>query len=427
MTLNLVNHDLGNKISFNTIETNMFKSNLISFYFVRPLSDEEATLNALLPMVLKRGSNKYKNNLEVQRKLEEMYGADFGISVSKRGEKQVIKYTMEYVDKSFVKEEDYESQVIDMVKDIIFNPYLENGCFKKEYVDQEKENLRRRIEGKINNKRGYALDRCIETMCRDEKYSISGMGNLEKLKEIDEKNLYDHFIKIIETSPIEIIYVGRENKEIINYVKDLTLVERKDIVEIKREEIKSKSTNKNMVHEELDVNQGKLVLGYRSSIPFEDDLYKSLVLAVEILGGSPNSKLFKNVREKESLAYYAGASLIKYKSIILIDSGIEFDSYDRALEIIIKQVEDVKAGDFTEEDIEIAKKSILSIYKSIDDSLYMIPEFFFGKILTGDERTIDEMITDTNGVEKATIVEASKSLNLDTVYFMKNKAHTEEV
>ena len=169
MVLNLKSEriKIGNGINLNLVKTDKFKSNLLSFYFLRPLTKEEVTKNALLPLVLKRGTDEYKTNLEIQKKLEENYGADLSVAINKRGEKHVLRFTVETVNGDYVGNKEYISDVFNLLKSIIFNPLLEDGYFKKSYVDQEKENLKRRIESRINDKRSYAIDRCIEEMCKN--------------------------------------------------------------------------------------------------------------------------------------------------------------------------------------------------------------------------------------------------------------------
>ena len=157
---------IGNGINLNLVKTDKFKSNLLSFYFLRPLTKEEATKNALLPLVLKRGTDEYKTNLEIQKKLEENYGANLSLAINKRGEKHVLRFTVETVSGEYVSNKEYIYDVFNLLKSIIFNPLLEEGYFKKSYVDQEKENLKRKIESRINDKRSYAIDRCIEEMCK---------------------------------------------------------------------------------------------------------------------------------------------------------------------------------------------------------------------------------------------------------------------
>ena len=412
--------NIGNGINLNLIKTDKFKSSLLSYYFIRPLSKSEVTKNTLLPLVLKRGTKEFDTNLKIQKRLEEMYGANLSISINKRGEKQVLRFTVENVNGGYVNDEDYIYDVVDLLKSIIYNPALEEGYFKKDYVNQEKENLRRRIEGRINDKRSYAIDRCIEEMCRDEKFSIHSLGTLEDLREIDSSILYKHYQEVIQTSPIEIFYVGDYDDKLIDYIKNIEDINRKDIVEIPRESVSNNVATKNMIHDNLDVNQGKLVLGYRTGIPYEDKLYNGLLVASDILGGGPNSKLFRNVREKESLAYYINSSVLKYKSLMLIDGGIEFENFEKTIDIVKIELEELKKGIFTDEDIEISKKSIISSTKSIKDSIFLISEFFFSQSLSKDVRTLDEILEDIQAVTREEIIEASNSISLDTIYFMKN-------
>ncbi|MGJ0848387.1 EF-P 5-aminopentanol modification-associated protein YfmF [Tissierella praeacuta] len=420
MTLKSERIKIGNGIYLNLIRTNKFKSNLLSYYFLRPLSKDEVTKNALIPLILKRGTEEYTTNLEIQKKLEETYGANLSIAINKRGEKHVLRFTIETVNGHYVGDKDYIYEVVNLLKSIIYNPVLEKGYFKKDYVEQEKENLRNRIEGRINDKRSYALDRCIEEMCRNEKFSIYPLGNIEDLKEIDENILYTHYQKIINTSPIEIFYAGEYDEELIECIKNIEKIDRKEVLTIPREQIISGVQTKNMVYEDLDVTQGKLVLGYRTGIPYEDRLYNGLIVASDILGGGPNSKLFRNVREKESLAYYITSTVFKYKSIMLIDGGIEFNNFEKTIDIVKQQLEEIKNGNFTDEDMEISKKSIKSSTESIKDSIFLISEYFFSQILSEDNRDFEEILRDIDSVTKQEIMEAMSKVALDTIYFMKN-------
>lgn len=412
--------NIGNGIYLNLIKTNKFKSNLISYYFLRPLSKEEVTKNALLPLVLKRGTKEYDNNIKIQKKLEETYGANLSIAINKRGEKHVLRFTIETVNGDYIGDKDYIYEVIDLMKSIIFNPALDKGYFRKDYLEQEKENLRRRIESRINDKRSYALDRCIEVMCKNEKFSLYPLGNIDDLDNINEEILYKHYQNVIATSPIEIFYVGDYDEKLVEYLKNVDKIARENVIPLPREQIISGVQTKNMVYEDLDVTQGKVVLGFRTGIPYEDRLYNGLLVASDILGGGPNSKLFRNVREKESLAYYISSTILKYKSIMLIDGGIEFSNFEKTIDIIKEQLEEMKRGSFTEEDIEISKKSLISSTESIKDSLFLISEFFFSQRLSDDNRSLEEIIKDINSVTKGEITESISKVVLDTIYFMKN-------
>lgn len=412
---------LGNGIFLNLIKTDKFKSNLLSYYFIRPLRRKEVTQNALLPLVLKRGTEKYPTNLDIEKKLEDMYGANLSVGVNKRGEKQVIRYTMEWTHGDYLGETGYDYEIMEILRNIIYNPTLRDGVFDKEYVNQEKENLRKIIQGKINDKRSYAIDRCIEEMCKNERFSLYQLGYIEDLDDINELNLYEHYKLIIESSPIEIFYVGHYNNDVINFLKENNKKDRDNIIKIPDDVIVSSVQTKNMIKEELDVNQGKLVIGYRAGITHKDKLYNGLLVASDILGGGPNSKLFKNVREKESLAYYITSSVFKYKSILLIDGGIEFDNFDKTIDIIREELESLKKGEFTQRDMDISIKSLQSSTESIRDSIFLTSEYFFSQSLSGDTRNLDEVLEDFEKVTKEEIIEAANKIVMDTIYFMRNK------
>lgn len=412
---------LGNGIFLNLIKTNKFKSNLLSYYFIRPLNRDEVTRNSLVPLVLKRGTEDLNSSIQIEKAFEDMYGANYSSSVNKRGERHVIRFSAEWANGKYLNDNEQNSKVVELLRKIIYNPYIENNAFKKEYVDQEKENHKIRIESKINDKRSYAVNRCIEEMCKYEDFSIYSLGYIEDIDSINEINLYKQYENLLNTSQIEIFYVGDYDEDFENYLIDSNSVEREDVVDIIREKITASVEQKNMVEESLDVNQGKIVIGYRTGIPFEDELYNSLLIASDILGGGPNSKLFRNVREKESLAYYISSSVIKYKSIMLIDGGIEFENYQKTVNIINTQIEELKAGDFSDDDIEISKKSIKTSLESIRDSIFHISEFFLSQIIGKDSRNLKQVIEGFENVNKEQIIEVANKINIDTIYFMNGK------
>ncbi|TJX13326.1 insulinase family protein [Tissierella creatinini] len=413
--------EIGNGVILNLVQTDKFKSNLLSYYFLRPLNRDDVTKNALLPLVLKRGTKNYPDNLLIEKEFENMYGASYSSAINKRGERHIIRFTMEWASGDYLLDKDQDLKVIKMLKDLIFNPYLEDGVFKKDYVAQEIENHKNRIEGKINDKRQYAIERCLETMCKNENFSLYQLGYTEDLKDLDEKKLFEHYNKIIDTSIIEIFYVGNVSEELEKYLIEDNNMQRDNIVSIPREKIISTVSQKTAVSEKMDVNQGKLVIGYRTGIPFEDKLYNALLIASDIFGGGPNSKLFRNVREKESLAYYIGSSILKYKSLMIVDSGIEFQNYNKTVDIINEQLEELKGGKFSDEDIEISKKSIKTSTESIKDSAFLISEFFFSQNICKDIRSLEDVINDFDKVTKADIISAAESISIDTIYFMKGK------
>lgn len=415
--------EIGKGIGLNTISTDKFKSCLISISFIRVLSKEEASYNALIPAVLKRGTMNYKTSIDIQKRLEELYGANLNLDVSKKGEKHIIRFTIEGPETEFTGEKDYTNKLIEVLLDIIYNPLLENGHFIEKYVSQEKENLIKRIEGRINDKKQYAIERAIEEICKGERFSIYRFGDVESIKRIDNKNLYNHYNTILETSPIEITIVGKSTEtEIEKKLSEKLELNRENIIHIPRENISSKKlSGKSIISEKMDVSQGKLTLGYRINIPYEDSLFDAFIVANEILGGGPNSKLFTFVREKESLAYYVYSQTLKYKSIMLVSSGIEIENFEKTKEIIKSQVEEMIKGNFSDEDIQDAKNSIVTSIKSLQDNNYTVADFYLSNAIANEERTFHTYVDSIKKVTKEDIIKSCRELKLDTIYFLTNE------
>ncbi|MBC7087187.1 MAG: insulinase family protein [Tissierellales bacterium] len=418
MTQNKIKENLGKGINVSFIYTDKFKSNLLSFFFINTLNREDVTYNALLPMVLSRGSKKYNNFIALERELERLYGANFDYDVYKVGEKQIIKFTLEWADSKYTNSESFDEMAIEVLFDIIFNPLLKDGLLLEEYVEQEKANLKKKINNRINDKRSYAISRCIEEMCKSEKFGIYSLGYEEDLEFIDNHKLTDYYKNMVLNTPIEMVYVGNhKNLKIDKFIPD-EIKYRENVNEIPRESIKEKSLHRNHIVERLKVNQGKLVLGLLTGIPYEDESFEALTLGNIILGGSPNSKLFREVREKNSLAYYANSMLFKHKSIIIIDSGVDFKNMQKALDLINEQIKSIKEADFSEKDIELAKKEIITSLRSVEDSNHSITSFEFDNIITSNFESIEDRIKKINNIKKDEIVSAFNKVSLDTIYVL---------
>jgi len=393
---------------------------LVNIYLQRPLDREEVTKNSLIPDILKSGSNNFKSQREISKKLDSLYGSSIYADVSKKGEKQILSFKLsitndDYLDESIFKEG------IEFLNDIIYNPLIESNGFKKEYLDIEKNNLRDRIQGRINDKSKYSVERCIEEMCKNEKFSIYEYGYEEDLDNIDEKNLYEHYKNIIKTSPVDIVISGKFDKDkVISNIKDIFSVSRKNIIKIPKEEINVKPNAVKNIVDKMDVTQGKIVLGFRTNIDFKDERYYPLMVYSSILGGGPHSKLFVNVREKESLFYYIYSMMEKYKSIMLISSGIEIGNYDKALELIKNELEKIKNGKISEEEIKNSKSALINSIKSITDSLNGLSDFYYSQGISESNETLDSIIEKISKVTIDNIVNVSKNIELDTVYFLRN-------
>ena len=411
-------------IKLNILQTNKFKTNLIAIMLTTKLDRENVTKNALIPAVLKRGTKTLKTQEEINKKLEEMYGASLDCGLDKTGDNQVLKFYIESVNDEFLAEnsENMLKESLENLLEFVLNPYLENDGFKKEYVEQEKENLKQIIEGKIDNKARYALDRCIEEMYKNQPYGLYKYGYIEDMENINEKNLYEQYKKLINSCKIDIFVSGIVDEGIENIIKENENIKKLQdrIPEYNKIEISAKKSEKeNAVQESMEVTQGKLVIGMDLDVDNEDFRY-DIMIYNSIFGGSANSKLFQNVREKASLAYTASSRYYRFKNNIFINCGIEIKNYDKALEIIKQQIEDMKNGDFTEEEVENAKKGIIASIKTIDDEQDTEITYFFSQELSNSKCSVEQYMDNIRAVTKEKVIDIANKVSINTVYFLKD-------
>lgn len=416
--------DIKEGIKLHTINTNKFKTNIVSVFLTTPINRENVTYNALVSSILRRGSKTMPTQEQISKDLEEMYGAYFDCGLDKTGDNHVLKFYLESINDNFLPQDDNNMLKTSTEKllDIVFNPLIENEGFKEEYVAQEKENIKQLIEGKKDNKARYALNRCIEEMYKNKPFGLYKYGYVEDLNRINARNLYEYYQKLIAECKIDIFISGNINKdpkeeikqnEIIQKLEPRDPVYNKTIIEPKE------IVEENQITENMEVTQGKLILGLDVNISKEDEKYFVLVYN-SILGGTATSKLFQNVREKASLAYAASSSYLRQKNNIFINCGIEIANYEKALNIIREQLEDMKNGNFTNDDIENAKKTIISTIKSIEDEQDAEITFFLGQELTDNRITLEEYIERINNVKKEDIVDAANKISINTVYFLRD-------
>lgn len=410
-------------IKLHEIQTDKFKTNLIAVFLSMPITRENVTKNSLISAVLRRGSENMPTQEKISQELEEMYGASFDCGLDKTGDNHILKFYLEAINDNFLPQTDENmlKTSIEKLLEIVFNPLVENGAFKEEYVKQEKENVKRIIEGKPDNKARYAFDRCIEEMYKDKPYGLYKYGYIEDLEAITPRDLYNYYQEMISQCKIDIFVSGSINDvtSIVEQNENIQkLEEREPNYKINKVEAKEEVQEKEVV-EEMDVTQGKITIGLDLHLDNEEQKYDAMLYNA-ILGGTANSKMFQEVREKASLAYTAGSSYVRYKSNIFIKCGIEIKNYEKAMKIIRKQLEDMKNGVFTDEDIENAKKGIMSGIKSIDDEQDTEITYFFGQELTNTKTSLEEYMEKIQKVSKQGIIKVANSVTVNTVYFLRD-------
>jgi predicted Zn-dependent peptidase len=411
-------NDKGLNITY--IKTDKFKTNSINLFIHNELSKETASTNALIPMMLRRGSKDYPTMQDLSIKLQSLYGSSFNFGIVKKGERQILHFYIDSInDKYLQNNERLFDASAEVLNSIISNPLIENGMFKDEYLQQEKENLQKLIQSRINDKIQYAIERCYENMCADERFGISEMGTIKDIEKMDNAGLVKRYSEMVNTARMDVMILGDIDETWIENLGKIIKVETNNSCKIQKEDIYKKVNDPKNVIEEMDVNQGKLSMGFRTNIAPTDSDYYSLMVYSSILGGGVHSKLFQNVREKASLAYYAFARLEKMKGLMMVGSGIEAEKYDQAREIILKQIEDIKKAKISDFEFDTSITTIKNGIRAMSDEPRQMVDYYLGQSILGTDDDFETTIKKISEVKREDIVKVAQKIQLDTVHFIK--------
>ena len=435
--MNYVKKEIKKGISIHNISTNKFKTNLYAVFLAIPINRENVTKNALITAILRRGSQNLQSQDVISKKLEEMYGASFDCGIDKTGDNHIMKFYLEAISEEFLPEkEELSKKCIEILLDIIFNPLIENNGFKEEYVESEKNNLKQIIESKIDNKRAYSLERCVEEMFKDEPYGLYKYGYVEDLDKLTPQNLYEYYKQLINQCKIDIFVSNtitnmasnttndsESNEKINNIIEQNDIIknlkEREPIYVKSNENNNQESSQEKVVEEHMQVGQGNLVIGLKVNANQDNAKYITSVYNA-ILGGGANSKLFQNVREKESLAYTAASNYRRQKNVIFIRCGIEIENYKKALDTIRVQLEDIKNGNFAEEDLINSKKLITESIRGISSEQDTEITYYYGQELSNKLVSLEDYIHKIEEVTKKDVEEIARNISVDTIYFLRD-------
>lgn len=414
--------EIAEGVFFNSIKDNRFKTMKITTNLIVPLTNENASANALLCGVLSHSCKEYPDFTELSRKLSSLYGADLATSVKKIGDNQVLRISASGLDDRYAFDGDsVAKELSSLLCNVIFEPNLINNEFPKTDVEQEKRQLLDVIDSEFNDKRIYANSQLVKNMCANEVFGIKRYGTAEKIEECTEKSLFCTWKNLLKTARFEIMYVGESSPSLAEavFTNAFKSIERQP-QSVSTEVIRNAEKPKHIC-EKMELSQSKLVMGFRAGTAVPDEDVNATRLMCAILGGTANSKLFCNVREKQSLCYYCSSSYDRIKGIITVDSGVEGDNIEKAEKGIMNEIEEMKKGNISDFEIEATKMAVVNSFYSTNDTVGGIEAWYLSQLFDGEFRTMEEMSNEINAVTKEQIVAAARKITLDTVYVLKNK------
>ncbi|MDQ0217011.1 insulinase family protein [Peribacillus cavernae] len=400
------------------VKTEKYKTNTLVFKMKAPLTTETVTYRSLLPYVLQSTTKTHQTSTELRSYLDDLYGASLYVDVAKKGEYQVISFTMEIANEKFLSDPTpLLSKGFELLMAVVFQPKTEGGAFAANTVLKEKRSLKQRIQSIYDDKMRFSTQRLVEEMCQGEPYALEPMGNEGDLDEITPELLYTYYQKALFEDEIDFYIIGDVNGAEVEELAD-TYISLKERQPKKITPVQKKVEKEKEVTEQQDLKQGKLNIGYRTNILYGDPDYYALQLFNGIFGGFSHSKLFINVREKASLAYYASSRIESHKGLLMVMSGIENKNYGQALEIIRQQMKEMKQGNFTEEELSQTKAVVKNqILETIDVARGLI-EILYHNVISRNSVPLDEWLERTERTTKEEIVKVGEKIECDTIYFL---------
>ena len=400
--------------------TDRFKTGILSVNLVVPLAGNVAE-KSLLPSLLCASCAEYPDLLSLNRKLAELYGAELTPSASKHGEDLVLRITMTMIGDRFALDgESISVECARLLCKALFEPNVENSAFRPDEVAREKRIRLDRIEALKSSKRAWAQKQMLELMCADEAYSLSVLGEEEDISALTPEQLYASWQDLLKTAFVQLQVVGDLEVEPITalFREYFDKVEDRHVVRGETVVIPFAKTVKRG-EEEQDIAQSKLVMGFRCGMhePFEN--YAAMRTFTDLFGGGTYSRLFMNVREKQSLCYYCAARLNAAKGILTVQSGVETENAERAEKEILKQLDEMKAGGVTAEDLEKSKRSMEDFFLSVFDTPEELDGWLFSQVTDDEFQTPEDLVADLKEVTVEQVIEMANNISLDTVFLLK--------
>ncbi|MFJ8241202.1 EF-P 5-aminopentanol modification-associated protein YfmF [Bacillus tropicus] len=410
-------HELGG-LRVHIIPTDKYKTNTFVFRLKAPLNEETVTERALLPYVLQSATEKLPSVIRLRQYLEELYGSSLAVDVSKKGEDHIISIYVDIANEVYLHDAPpLFEKALSMLSDIVLHPATEGNGFLSSIVESEKRALLQRIEATYDDKMRYANERLIEEMCKVEPYRLSANGKKESVSSITNESLYRYYQKVLAEDEMDLYIIGDISESAVDLVSKYFSISARPARE--RNVLLHKRNNEEKeVVEKQELKQSKLHIGYRTFITYKDEDYFALQLFNGLFGGFSHSKLFVNVREKNSLAYYAASRFESHKGLLFVMSGIEAKNYEKAVEIIKEQMLAMQNGDFSEEEMHQTKSVIQNqILEAIDTPRGFVEMLYHG-IISDRTRPVEEWLIGIESVTKEEIVKVAKNIELDTIYFL---------
>lgn len=396
-----------------------FKQGCLSIQLIRPMRESEAAMNALIPAVLLRGTRQHPDLRSVTMALDDLYGASVGPLVRRVGDYQTTGFYCSFMDPRFALPGDRVLEpMAAFLRELLLDSPTQDGGFLPEFVESEKRNLISTIESELNDKQSYAMGRLLKSMCRGDSFGLPRLGEKEQVAAIDPAALYQHYQKILRESTIRIFYVGsQEPAEVGKLLRPLfDLPGRCPMTLAPQSDLRCGESSRGS--ETMEVTQAKLCLGFTTPITNRTPEFAAMQLLNTVFGGGMTSKLFMNVREKQSLCYSISSNYYGAKGILTVSAGIDADQREKVEQEILHELSLCRSGDITPAELTAAKEAMISSLRSTHDTPGAIEGYYSTAALSGIDLTPQRYMENVAKVTAEQVAEAARSVKLHSSFFL---------
>ncbi len=410
-----------------TLPDTRFKTAQITVGLFLPLSRDTVEEYAILPRVLTRACAAYPDFTALNRRLNELYGAAVTGQVMRVGEAQVLLLTAETTaDRYALNGEEVTASCARLLCDMLFRPALENGVFRREDVEMERRCLAEDVRAQINDKRWYARRRAEELLCSDEAYGIGQFGSAEVIEQLTPERVTAAWQRMLRHATVRLIL---QDSGAMPQVEEafrvgFSAVQGRQPLPCVTDTVTHLPKLRRHT-ERMAINQSKLVLGFRTGCAEPDEDVTATRLMNAVLGGTPSSLLFRNVREKLSLCYYCSSAYDRMKGLLLVQSGVDEANAARAEAEILRQVEALASGEFTDEDLEAARRCVIQSFESVNDSQSALAAWYITQTLLPRQSQPEEIRQALQAVDREAVIRAAGRLRCECVYLLAQEGRTD--
>ncbi|MGI6025959.1 MAG: EF-P 5-aminopentanol modification-associated protein YfmF [Candidatus Scatomorpha sp.] len=408
------------------LRTDKFKTASLSLSLLTQLDAETASMNALIPNVLRRGTVRCPDLDSLAAYMDGLYGLRVEPVVRCIGEIQAPGFYATFPEDRFLPGNDrLLDKAAELLGELLLTPNTRGGLLLPDYVERERTRLAEKIRAKRNNKDAYAVLRLIELMCAYEPIAVGSLGSEQAAEDIHYVALSKHYKNLIASSPIEVFYCGASGwEDVLSAVSGaLETLPRGEINWDLGTEIRMNSVEEQprVFKEHMDVSQGKLAIGWRLGECMEEPDMAKIRVFNAVYGGSTTSKLFMNVREKRSLCYYASSGVDMQKGLLLVASAVNFENFGAAREEIFAQLEAMRRGEITPAELESARLSCASALRSVEDEPFALESYWLSMNVSGAEVGPGELAAACELVTAEDAAEIARSCECDAEYYLCGK------